>query len=112
MPSLVGPGACDYFLQPLPDVYFDKSNVKNFTTARNPEFLKALWLIIFFILFIGVFNFLNLFIISLVDRRKEFGIRRIQGATALTIHGAVVFEIFVYVLVGLVVSIVVSPVIR
>ena len=108
MPSLVGPGACDYFLQPLSDIYFDNNNVKNFTTARNPEFLKALWLIIFFILFIGVFNFLNLFIISLVDRRKEFGVRKIQGATAVSIRRTVVFEIFVYVFIGFVVSIVIS----
>jgi putative ABC transport system permease protein len=108
MPSLVGPGKCDYFLQPLPDIYFDKNNVKSFTTAREMDFIKALWLIIIFILFIGAFNFLNLFIISLVDRRKEFGIRKIQGATAVNIRVSIVFETFVYVFVGLVVSIAIS----
>lgn len=105
MPSLVGPGKCDYFLQSLPDIYFDKSNVRAFTIARNPEFLKALWLIVSFILLVGTFNFLNLFIISLVDRRKGFGVRRIQGATAANIRSSVAFEIFVYVLIALVVSI-------
>lgn len=108
MPSLVGPGKCNYFLQPLPDIYFDKNNVKSFTTARDMDFIKALWLIIIFILFIGGFNFLNLFIISLVDRRKEFGIRKIQGATAVNIRVSIVFETFVYVFVGLVFSITIS----
>jgi putative ABC transport system permease protein len=105
MPSLVGPGKCDYFLQPLADVYFDKSNVRAFTIARSPEFIKALWLIVSFILLVGVFNFLNLFIISLVDRRKGFGVRRIQGATAANIRSSVAFEIFVYVFIALMVSI-------
>lgn len=108
MPSLAGPGKCDYFLQPLPDVYFDKNNVKSFTTARDMDFIKALWLIIVFILFIGAFNFLNLFIISLVDRRKEFGVRKIQGATAVNIRASIVFEIFVYIFIGLIVSIAIS----
>jgi len=108
MPSLVGPGECDYFLQPLPDIYFDKNNVKNYTTARDMDFIKALWLIIVFILFIGAFNFLNLFIISLVDRRKEFGVRKVQGATILIIRASIVFEISVYIFIGLIVSIAIS----
>lgn len=108
MPSLVGPGECDYFLQPLPDIYFDKSNVRKFTVARNVDFIKALWLIIFFILFIGAFNFLNLFIISLVDRRKELGVRKIQGASEGNIRAAMVFEIFVYLFIGLLVSVAIS----
>lgn len=108
MPSLIGPGKCDYFLQPLSEVYFDKSNVKNFTTARDSNFIKTLWLIITFILFIGSFNFLNLFSISLFDRRKEFGIRKIQGASILDIRLLIVFEIVTYVLLGLIVSLGIS----
>jgi putative ABC transport system permease protein len=108
MPSLIGPGECDYFLQPLPDIYFDKNNVKNFTTAQSTDFMKTLWLIIFLILFIGMFNFLNLFISSLVDRRKEFMVRKIQGATVTHIRWSVICETFVYVFIGLMVSIVVS----
>jgi putative ABC transport system permease protein len=104
MPSLIGPGKCDYYLQSLSEVYFDKSNVKNFTTARDSNFIRTLWVIITFILFIGSFNFLNLFSISLFDRRKEFGIRKIQGASILDIRLSIVFEIFTYVLLGLIVS--------
>lgn len=109
MPSLVGPGKCDYFLQPLPDVYFDKDNVKNFTTARSLDFIRTMWIILFFILIIGAFNFLNLFIISLVDRRKEFAIRKIQGAGITNIRASIVLDIFVYVFIGLSISIVICP---
>ena len=108
MPSLVGPGGCDYFLQPLSEVYFDLNNVKKFASARSREFIKAIWFVLFVVLVIGTFNFLNLFTTSLVDRRKEFAIRKIQGATSRNIRGALVLEILAYLAVGFGVSMVIS----
>ena len=106
MPSLVGPGKCSYFFQKLSDIYFDLSNRRPFTKTRDPNFIFISWIIILLISVIATFNFINLHALSLVDRQKEFGLKKIVGASFSKVSIGVGFEVFLFLTSGLLVSVV------
>ena len=93
MPSMLGEGTGTYFFQPLSDVYFDTSNERNFTAVRDATLVQVSWLIVGLILFMASFNFINLFVVSLTGRSKEFGVKKVLGASGGILRWSVVVEV-------------------
>ncbi|WKN44327.1 ABC transporter permease [Tunicatimonas pelagia] len=93
MPFMLGEGTGTYFFQPLSDIYFDTSNERNFTAVRDATLIQVSWLIVGLILFMASFNFINLFVVSLTGRSKEFGVKKVLGASGGILRWSVVVEV-------------------
>jgi len=97
LPGLLGPGNSEFFLQPLKKVYFDQVGTRSFSIARDQMFIWIGWTISFLILLIAGFNFINLFLLLLMKRKKEFGLKKVLGASVASIRNATITEVFIYV---------------
>jgi len=107
MPSLIGKGKSKYFIQPLTEVYFDEANKRPFTSVRNARILTLGWVIIALVLSIAIFNFLNLYVTSLMDRVREFGVKKVLGATAVTIGKNALVEVSLFLFTALALAVLV-----
>lgn len=74
-----------YYLEPFRDTYFCMTAKTGVWFSRNKNDLWIAFLIGFIILVIASFNYLGLSHNKLVERSKEFSIRRINGASMLRI---------------------------
>jgi putative ABC transport system permease protein len=108
MPSLIGPGKIDYHLQPIQEVYFDEENSRNFSKARGKLFIWISWAITFTVLFLAGFNFLNLFFNAFLKRWKEFGMKKVLGATIHTFRLTATFEVVAYIMVSFGLSVLIT----
>ena len=97
VPGLLGPGKSEFFLQPIKQVYFDQSNSRPFSVARDKIFIWIGWTVSFLILLIAGFNFINLFLLLLMKRKKEFGLKKVLGASVASIRNTTMTEVFIYV---------------
>jgi len=98
MPSLIGPGKIKYHLQSLQEVYFDEDNARSFSKVRGKLFIWISWAITFTVLFLAAFNFLNLFFNAFLKRWKEFGMKKILGATIFVFRLTAILEVGFYIL--------------
>ena len=98
MPSIVGDGKLKYYFQPLEKVYWDEQNTRTFSTARSRLFIWISSSVVIMTLFLAVFNFLNLFSLLFIRRWKEFGIKKIVGASLFSIRMIAVTEVLMYVI--------------
>lgn len=105
MPGLLGPGKIKYNLQPLENVYFDVSNNRRFSKVRDKSFITIGWAITLAVLFLAAFNFLNLFFNAFLNRWKEFGMKKILGATITVFRLTAIFEVAVYVMLAFTLSV-------
>ena len=108
MPGLLGQGKMEYHLQALQDVYFDEQNTRNFSRARERMFLWISWAIIFVVLFLGGFNFLNLFFSSFLNRWREFGMKKVLGASLQVFRTTAILEVLVYITLSFLFSLLLS----
>ena len=97
VPGLLGPGKSTFFLQPLKEVYFDQDNTRPYSVARASMFIWIGWTVSILILLIAGFNFINLFLLLLMKRKKEFGIKKVLGASVASIRNTTITEVFIYV---------------
>ncbi len=97
VPGLLGPGKSTFFLQPLKEVYFDQDNTRPYSVARAKIFIWIGWTVSILILLIAGFNFINLFLLLLMKRKKEFGIKKVLGASVASIRNTTITEVFIYV---------------
>jgi len=104
MPSLLGPGKINYHLQPLEEVYYDEDNSRSFSRARGKFFLWISGAITFTVLFLAGFNFLNLFFNAFLKRWKEFGMKKVFGATVLVFRLTAILEVAIYIAVSFIIS--------
>ena len=94
-------------LVPLKEFYFDKSRTL-YNKGSNPIFLqgnlysiKILSIISLLILFVGIFNFINIYSVINMKREREFGIKKIYGASLQQIASQFLFENLIMVLVAI-----------
>lgn len=108
VPGLIGPGKSDFFLQPLPEVYFDTDNTRSYIRARNGLFITLGYVVTVLILFISSFNFINLFMVSLLERKKEVGIKKVLGASTASIRLAAFIEVCIFTGIALLISLLIT----
>ncbi len=108
MPGLLGPGKITYHLQSLQDVYFDEGNTRSFSKARGKLFLWISWAITITVLALAGFNFLNLFFNAFLKRWKEFGMKKVLGATLSVFRLTAIFEVSVYIIISFCLSLLIT----
>lgn len=95
-----------YQLVPLKDFYFDRSrtlyqNEDPVFIQGNPDSVKVLSVVALLILFVGLFNFVNIYTVVILKRAREFGVKKIYGAGRQRIAGQILAENFMMVLAAL-----------
>ena len=105
-PGLIGPGKMEYFLNPLTDSYFSTDNKMSYMKTRNPMFLRVGYIVCGLVLFIASFNFINLFLLFLQNRKKEIGIKKTLGVTPKNLFGFSIVEAGVYIFTGYLLSLI------
>lgn len=78
-PSLMGPGQMSYGLDALSYAYFNPYNRTPYMQTRSEQFVWIGWIVCGVILFMASFNFINLFLLSMQERKKEMGIQKTLG---------------------------------
>ncbi|HYC87082.1 MAG TPA: FtsX-like permease family protein [Chryseosolibacter sp.] len=107
-PGLIGLGKMDYFFNPLTESYFSADNKMSFMRTRNPMLLKVGYVVCGLVLFIAGFNFINLFLLSWQNRRKEIGIKKALGVTRNDLFSFSLTEAGVYVFTGFLLSLILA----
>lgn len=97
-PGMMGEGKLKFYLQPLKKVYWDEHNTRTFSLARNRLILWISGSVIIMVLFLATFNFLNLFFLLFVKRWKEFGIKKIMGASVSSLRLIATTEVLICVI--------------
>lgn len=87
-----------YQLKPLASIYFDRSISRPegypFLLLGNPQNVRILMLVAALLLAVGLFNFLNIYSVVMVHRRRNFAIRKAFGASRMDIFRLVFAENF------------------
>jgi len=73
-----------YYLEPLKDAYFDTSRGTSFEIKRDRKDLLIALIIGLIIITVASFNYLGLLNNNLIERNKEYHIRRINGGSKLS----------------------------
>ncbi|HEY5825112.1 MAG TPA: FtsX-like permease family protein [Cyclobacteriaceae bacterium] len=107
-PGLTGPGLINYHFDPLKDSYFNKSNPSSFTKTKGKLFIWAGSVVCFLILFIASFNFINLLLLSLHERKKETGIKKTLGVSVKNLFQTTLTEVALYISTAYVLSLAVT----
>ncbi len=100
-PSLIGPGKMEYYLEPMSKSYFNTANKFAFSQTRNETFIQVGGIVCGLILFMATFNFINLVLLSIQERRKETGIRKTLGVSIVQIARSSLTESSVYIVASL-----------
>jgi len=95
-----------YQLFPFKDFYFDRSctlyqDDNPIMLQGNADTVKVLSLVAFFILLVGVFNFINIYVVVTMRRAHEFGVRKVFGAGLRHIFNQIFLENLLMVIVAL-----------
>jgi len=98
---------CEYYLQPLEDVYFDTTE-----TQTNWEFLMHRDKLLLFIgisaaiaiLIISAFNYINMYLVRIFKNEKNNGIQKVLGADRKHLQIQLISETFLAVIVAFVFS--------
>ena len=64
-----------YFLQGLHEINYHKG----FYTYGSRDYLNILFIVAVLLLFVGVMNFINLYMVYMMKRKKEYGIKKVYG---------------------------------
>jgi putative ABC transport system permease protein len=107
-PGLIGLGKMEYFFNPLTDSYFNINNKMSYMKTRDPMFLKVGYVVCGLVLFIASFNFINLFLLSWQNRKKEIGIKKTLGVTRQALFSFSIVEAGVYVFSGFLLSLIIT----
>ncbi len=79
-------------IQPFKKVYFDSHTFNDGLNHANKNMIYLLSVIALLILFMTIFNYVNLTISGGFERMKEIGIRRTTGASPKIIFRQIIFE--------------------
>jgi len=96
-------------LQPLSDIHFNPDYGSDYYTIQSDlHTLYGLMGIAALILLIAAINFINLSTAQSIRRAKEIGIRKVLGSNKITLMFQFLNETFVLVLLGIVISLIIS----
>jgi putative ABC transport system permease protein len=102
----------EYLLQPLSEVYFDVSIPHDNLIHANVKLIRLLSWLSLVILFLAVFNYINLTIAQSTGRLHELGVKQVFGADRLHLIGQFLREAFYQVLLAFALSILLTVLMR
>jgi putative ABC transport system permease protein len=107
-PTLMGAGKLSYYLEPIDKAYTSLWNRLPFMQTRSETFISVGWIVCVLILFMASFNFVNLFLLSIQERKKEAGIRKTLGISVGQTMRAATMEAGLYVGISFILSLIVA----
>ena len=107
-PSLIGQGKSEYELESFISAYYNPSNVQPYDQHRNRQLIMICWAVVLLLSFTASFNFINLYIVGLLTRRTEIGIKRVFGIGIIKMLLSIGMEVGLYIVVSLVLSMVLT----
>lgn len=108
LPSLLAPGEATYEIKPFRSTYYDATNRQAHDQYRNKQLIIICWVVVFLLSFSSSFNFINLYVVSLLTRRKEIGVKRVFGATKANMIFSIGLEVGMFVLLSILLSLVLT----
>jgi putative ABC transport system permease protein len=96
-PTLIEDGKADYYFEPIQTAYNQTWNRSPFMQTRSQTFLWVGWIVCGLILFMASFNFVNLFLLSMQERKKETGIQKTLGISLSQTLKAATTEAGIYI---------------
>lgn len=95
-----------YQLVPLKDFYFDRSRIlyqedDPVFLQGNSDSVRVLSVVALLILFVGLFNFVNIYTVVILKRAREFGVKKVYGAGQWRIALQILAENLIMVLIAL-----------
>lgn len=107
-PSLMGIGQMEFFLDPLTTAYFNTYIKAVYVQTRSEIFIWIGWVVCGLILFMATFNFVNLFLLSIQERKKETGIQKTLGISLWQTIRGVSVEAGIYIGLSLTLSLMIA----
>ncbi len=94
----------EYFLQPLPDIHLHSNIEYETEPPGNAKMTSILYGFAIFLLIVAWINYINLVTAQSMERAREIGIRKVNGARKVSLTGQFIFEAFVFNLFCLVIT--------
>ncbi len=94
----------EYYLQPLPDIHLHSNIEYETEPPGNPKTTNILFGFAIFLLLVAWINYVNLVTAQSLERAREIGIKKINGATRTGLVGQFLSEAFLFNLFCLVVT--------
>ncbi|WP_258100791.1 FtsX-like permease family protein [Marinoscillum pacificum] len=86
----------NFFLEPLGEIPYASANSFLYVRSISEQMFAIGWGVCLLILVLSTLNFINLYTLTAVHRRKEAGIKHILGATKSVLWGAFSMDIMIY----------------
>lgn len=89
-----GSSPIQYKLLPLKELYFNKT-VRSTSAAfmrGNKDHVTVLSVVACMLLLVGIFNFINIYTVIVLKRAREFGVKKVYGASSLRIFTQIYAE--------------------
>ncbi len=102
----------EYRLQPFKEVYFDTSSSYDNLSHANVKLIKLLGWLTLVILFLAVFNYINLAIAQSTGRLHELGVKQVFGAERHFLIRQFINEAFLQVVLALLLGFVLALILR
>ena len=103
-PSLIGPGSSTYEVEPFMATYYNEANVQPYDLHRNKQLIIICWGVVILLSITASFNFINLYIVGLLNRQKEIGVKRIFGAGKGSLMLSIGLEVAMFIIISVVIS--------
>ncbi len=101
-----------YRIQPFKEVYFDTSSAYDNLSHANVKLIRLLGWLTLVILFLAVFNYINLAIAQSTGRLHELGVKQVFGADRASLLRQFVKEAFLQVLLALLLGYIIAIILR
>lgn len=95
-----------FMAEPLTEIHFNTSHRFDPAITASKTYVYGAIILAILVLLISSFNFINLNIASLTTRFKEIGIRKTNGANNSQVAGQLIFESFLFYIIGFVLAMV------
>lgn len=78
-------------LFPLKELYFNKvvSSASGFFLRGNKEHVIVLSVVACMLLLVGIFNFINIYTVIILKRAREFGVKKVYGASGIQVFSQI-----------------------
>lgn len=89
-----GHSPIQFYIYPLKEFYFDKhiDSTGSYFLRGNKEHITILSIVACMLMLVGIFNFINIYTVIMLKRAREFGVKKVYGASGYQIFFQIYME--------------------
>lgn len=89
-----GHSPIQFYIYPLKEFYFDKhiDSAGSYFLRGNKEHITILSIVACMLMLVGIFNFINIYTVIMLKRAREFGVKKVYGASGFQIFFQIYME--------------------